>query len=76
MFRINRKEVAARIKTLRLQQGLTQVELAKAIGTQQNIISRYEVGTRVPKAENLVRLARVGETTVDFILVGDPYSHW
>ena len=36
--------VGQNIRRLRLRRGLTQVELAKLIGTEQTVISSYEVG--------------------------------
>lgn len=52
------KELGARVAQLRKEQGLTQVQLAEALGTAQQQIASYEVARlRIP-ASMLPRLAR------------------
>jgi transcriptional regulator with XRE-family HTH domain len=52
--------VADRIRTLRLTHpdGLSQEDLAKAIGVATNTVSRWETGTYRPRVEDLDALAR------------------
>ena len=45
------------IKHARLQAGLTQSQLADAVGTTMQIISQYERSVRNPKAETLKKIA-------------------
>lgn len=47
-----------KIRTLRKQQGIYQRTLAKAIGVDVPMYSRYEHGERHPKREQVVKLAR------------------
>lgn len=54
------KEFSRRIKLFRLQHGMTQAELAKAIGaTSRSTISMYEGGTREPDLETFEAIADV-----------------
>ena len=49
--------LAEKIKQYRLSVGLTQKELAEALGTAQNTISQYESGKRMPTVKKLVALS-------------------
>lgn len=60
--------VGARIAELRKARGLTQVELAEALGIVQAVVSTYEVGRIRPHPGVLVRLADVLDVSVDEIL--------
>lgn len=42
----------------RMARGLTQAQLAEAVGCLQKDISRYEHGTRNPKPQILAKLAK------------------
>ena len=58
-----------RIKRLREEKGLTQQELANLIGLDnRNSLSRYENGTRVPNPDIIIKLARVLDTTSDYLI--------
>lgn len=60
--------LGSRLKTLREQKKLTQVQLADRIGVAPNSISAYEAGIRCPSFENLVKLARIFHVSTDFLL--------
>jgi transcriptional regulator with XRE-family HTH domain len=63
--------LADRFKTARLQVGLTQVQLAEAVGATQSTISDLERGvTEVPGADLLVRAAQVLQADPGFLLFG------
>jgi DNA-binding transcriptional regulator YiaG len=51
-------ELAELVYTTRTQAGLTQAQLARAMGTSQSAIAAWENGARVPTVEALERLAR------------------
>lgn len=55
------------LETARRAKGLTQQELAEAVGIRQAALSRYENETREPEEEVLVRIAAVLGLTVDFL---------
>lgn len=50
-------EIGNRIRRARQDKGLTQNELAEAMGTSMAVISRYESGKRVPSAKTIVAVA-------------------
>lgn len=57
-----------RLLDLRRQRGLTQVQLAEALGSTQRAISYYETVADYPPAEVIVELARVLEVATDVLL--------
>jgi transcriptional regulator with XRE-family HTH domain len=57
-----------RLRDLREGRGLTQGELAKAIGVRQTAVSGWELGEREPDLATLVKLAEFfGVTVNDFL---------
>lgn len=54
------------IAEARKAKGLTQVELAKAVGVSQGLISTYEKGAHVPE-KTLVRIAEVLNVDIETI---------
>ena len=69
-------EVSAinRIKALRLEHGLRQVDLAEKIGVLQSTISQWENGKIEPDIESLIKIASVFETSIDNV-VGEETPH-
>jgi len=67
-----KREIGARIKRLRKEAGLRQWQLAELIGATQPAIHMYERGV-LPEPKRLLELARIGNTTVEWILTG---RHW
>ncbi|MBI3803127.1 MAG: helix-turn-helix transcriptional regulator [Nitrospirae bacterium] len=68
MKKISPMEVGERIRSVRGKR--TQTEFAEAIGVKkQNYISRYERG-RIPSPDLLVRIARMGRVSTDWLLTG------
>src|SRR5437867_6941654 len=61
--------IGERLKRLRLEQGLSQRELA-APGVSYAYISRIEAGTRQPSVKALRRLASKLGVTADFLETG------
>lgn len=57
-----------KLKTIRQRKGLSQTELAHAVGVSQNTISQWESGNRSPSISMLKRLAFVLECTADILL--------
>ena len=56
-----------RLKNLRLERKVGQVELATAIDVSRGIISLWENGLREPKLNNLISLARFFGVTIDYL---------
>ena len=60
---LHKRDVPNNLKKLRLQCGLTQKEVAKAIGLQcENRLSRWENGIAMPSVKNLFRLCEIYKT--------------
>lgn len=55
--------IAATIKQERKRQGLSQQELANAIGKPKSTIGRIEAGITVPRLHTLMAIAQVLHTT-------------
>lgn len=51
--------MGARIRRLREQLGMTQKQLADALGLNQSAIALWESGKTVPTLQNLYRLADI-----------------
>jgi len=64
-------DLGKRIKELRKQNKLSQIELAKKINISKSQIIRYESKNVQPPANTLNKLAEVLNTTVDFLLNGN-----
>lgn len=53
-----RHEIAAKLKTVRLKKGLSQVELAEKSGLNANYYSKVERGEAVPSVITLKKLLK------------------
>ena len=60
--------IGERIAGLLMEQGKTQRELAKQVGTTGASISRYIKGDRVPNGPILANIAKALHTTTDYLL--------
>ncbi|MBQ3402189.1 MAG: helix-turn-helix transcriptional regulator [Synergistaceae bacterium] len=59
------------IKELRKEKGLTQSDLAGQIGTEGNVISRWERGASTPSHYYMLKLSEALEKPVDYFLKGE-----
>ncbi len=59
---------AERLKELRKQSHLTQVELAKRLGIGQSSYADWERGKKNPTQENLIKLAQILNVSVDYLV--------
>lgn len=59
---------AERIKMLRKEKGITQVELAEAMGLSKGTIAMWEVGKREATFDTLCKLAEFFGKSIDYIL--------
>jgi transcriptional regulator with XRE-family HTH domain len=69
---LDKAAMGRRIRQIRLGAGLRQWELARKLGTTQSAVHKYEHGV-VPEPRRLVELARVGGTSIEWVLTG---QHW
>lgn len=56
------------LKTLRLQNGLTQAQVAQKLGVTKSVISAYETGLRLPSYDILINISRIFKVSTDYLL--------
>lgn len=61
-------EFSERLKKLRKDAGLTQVDVAEKLGISQPAYASWERGTKKPTQENLVKIAQVLNVSVDYLV--------
>ncbi len=57
-----------RLKQLRKEAGMTQLDLAKKLNLTKAVISYYEQQERSPSPEVLIKLANIFRVTTDYLL--------
>ena len=57
-----------RLKELRVEKELSQIQLAKSIDVSQRSISSWETGFRQPDYDTLEKLAKFFNVTADYLL--------
>lgn len=62
------------IKYLRKQQKLSQQKLGDLIGASQTSVAHYELGTREPSLETLIKLSSLFNESVDYLLGNQVYG--
>ena len=68
---INKKNAGRRIKKIRvIDLDLNQKQFAKKLGITQPMVSKYEKGETIPPAQILLKIAKLGKTTMENILEG------
>ncbi len=60
-------DIGKNIKKLRLQQDLSQAQLAERLGITKSIISAYENGSRMPSYEVLLKISRIFKVSTDYL---------
>ena len=64
-----RSDIIAKLVAARLEKGITQIELAKMIGTQRSNICRLESGAQNPSIDMLLKISAALGKKIDFELV-------
>ncbi|WP_161526255.1 helix-turn-helix domain-containing protein [Enterococcus sp. JM9B] len=64
------KDIARRLKKLRLENGWSKVEVARKIGVTGGAYSNWEYATKQPSIESLEKLSDVFNVSVSFLLNG------
>ncbi len=59
---------AEKIKSLRKEKGLSQIELANALKMGRSCLSMIEIGRNEPTASNLILFADFFECSIDYLL--------
>lgn len=58
--------VAEKIRTIRLENGISQRELANKLGLSNRAVSKWEKGLSYPSTENLIRIAEVFSIPLEY----------
>lgn len=70
-FKRNTMEFSERLKKLRKQAQLTQVDVAEKLGISQPAYASWERGVKKPTQENLVKIAKLFNASVDTLVSND-----
>ena len=65
------KNLPEKLKNLRLENQLSQKEVAAKLHISPSIISAYETGERTPSTENLLALSYLYKCSADYLLGKD-----
>ena len=57
-----------KLKELRIQNNMTQQQLAAQIGISKSVVSYYELQERIPSPEILLKLASTFHVSTDYLL--------
>lgn len=58
---------AERLKELRKERNMSELQLEKVLGVSSTTINRWERGLRVPNLDSLVLLARFFDVSIDYL---------
>ena len=61
-------EFSERLKDVRKQAGLTQVDVAEKLGISQPAYASWERGVKKPTQDNLVKIAKILNVSVDYLV--------
>lgn len=61
-------EFGSTLKALRLQNNLTQAQLAQKLGVTKSVISAYETGIRMPSYDIFIYIAKTFKVSTDYLL--------
>ena len=62
------EKFSERLKELRQENGLSQIQLAKETGISKSAIGFWETGERVPSALAIITLAKYFNVSADYLL--------
>ena len=61
-------EVGQRIRQIRIEKGMSQTDLALAMDTTKNVISKWELGYRVIRLDSLYKLSDILEVPLSAMI--------
>jgi transcriptional regulator with XRE-family HTH domain len=67
---LNARAIGLKIQAARMAKGMTQGELAKALGIDRGSVGRWETGRSVPRQVGIPKVAKLLGTTPEFLLSG------
>lgn len=62
----------SRLKRLRNNANLTQLELGQRLNLTKSVISAYETDTRLPSYDVLIQIAKIFHVSTDYLLGVEP----
>lgn len=65
-------QVGEKIRLARVSKGITQENLAQRSGLSRNTIVNYETGKRIPRTDDLVKIAKVLDVDVSVFFETNP----
>ena len=65
------KAIGKKLEELRRAKGITQAEVAEALGVSAMAVSLYEKGERIPRDEVKIKIADFFKTPVSSIFFGE-----
>ena len=65
---LSKNAIGSRIRAARLERGLSQIELAKALNSHQSALSQIEVGRRGVSLNQILRLCKALQVSPEAIL--------
>lgn len=63
-----KETLGMRLKALRQEKGLSQVELARLIGVGKSIVSLYEKDVSEPTSSKIIAICKYFDVTSDYLL--------
>lgn len=75
MNKTKQGHIGQRIKTSRIEKGLTQEELGEKLGLDKGTVSKMERGENAPTAKTLIALKKILGVSTDWILTGKGLKH-
>lgn len=68
-------KLSEKILMLRKQKGMSQEELAEKLNVSRQAVSRWEGGSALPDATNVLQLSKLFEVSADYLLNDDYVEH-
>lgn len=57
-----------RLKEIRKERHLTQIEMSKLLNVRQNTYSQYETGVNEPSLEILIKISDIFKVPLDYLI--------
>lgn len=61
-----------RLRAIRKEKGMSQDEFAQMLGTSKQVLSRYEIGQRIPKITQVQEYAKKLNVSADYLMGDSP----
>jgi transcriptional regulator with XRE-family HTH domain len=61
-------KMMTRLREIRKSKNMTQLQVQMQTGIDQSLLSKFELGERVPPTESLIALADLYNVSIDYIL--------